>query len=107
MKELVNELLESSTCCKEAKEKAQEYLDNLGSENENVKLSELIAELKEDISSIDDVISFASSDFGKQLLGNEKAQGLLEHVKHIKLEGAEYCDCPACSVAAKIIALSK
>ena len=42
MKELVIELMESPSCCKEAKEACQNYLDSLGSDKENEMLELLI-----------------------------------------------------------------
>ena len=47
------------------------------------------------------------SDMALNMLGEETRNMLLEKSLKAKENGAEYCDCPACTVAAKIIALDK
>ena len=39
------------------------------------------------------------------MLGEEKCKFLLEKALKAKENGAKYCDCPACSVAEKILNL--
>ena len=52
---------------------------------------------------IDNLIGFAESESGKKYFGEETAANIAAHAKDIKASGAEYCDCPACAVAAKIL----
>ena len=59
---------------------------------------------KEDIMPIDTLIAFAESDAGAKVFGEEHAKEVAAHAKEIKEAGAVYCDCPACSAAAAILA---
>lgn len=102
--EKTHELMEAPSCCSEAKEAAQSWLDAVGTEHEAEETKKYIAELEEDIIPIDGLISFAESEGGVQVFGEERAKAIAAHAKEIKAEGAEYCDCPACTAAAAILA---
>ena len=104
MKELVIELMESPSCCKEAKEACQNYLDSLVSDKENEMLELLIKEIKEDINPIDDFIGFLKTDMAKQFFG-DKCESMLEKELIAKENGAKYCSCPACQACEKILNL--
>lgn len=103
MKELVMELMESKTCCKELKESCKNYLDSIGSDKENEMLDLLMSEINEDINTIDDTINFMKSDMALNMLGEETRKMLLDKSLKAKENGAKYCDCPACSICEKII----
>lgn len=99
----VNELLNAASCCAEAKEAAQNWLDALGTDQEAKQAKNLIAELEEDIMPIDGLIGFAESEAGAQVFGEEKAKQVAAHAKEIKAAGAKYCDCPACAAVEAIL----
>ena len=63
----VRELLEAGSCCKEAKDAAQAWLDAVGTDKENEQAKKLVAELEEDIMPIDGLIAFAGSDMGAKV----------------------------------------
>ena len=107
MKELVKELMESPTCSKELKESCKDYLDALDSDKEQEMFDSLINRINEDINTIDDTINFMSSDKALNMLGEETRNMLLEKSLKAKENGAKYCDCPACSIAAKILEYNK
>ena len=81
----------------------QAWLDAAGTDQEAEKTKALIAELEEDIISIDGLIAFAGSKGGAKVFGEEKAKEVEAHAKEIKAAGAKYCDCPACSAVAAIL----
>lgn len=100
----LKELMSASSCCAEAKQAAQNWLDALGTDQEAAQTKALIAELEEDITSIDGLISFAESEAGAKVFGGaEAAKGVAAHGREIKAAGAKYCDCPACAASAAIL----
>ena len=102
-KELAQAVIEAQSACPEFKEAAKNYLDSIGTENEEAADKALVAEAKEDISPIDGTIAFFESDMAKQIFGEETAKEKLAHAKEIKSQGAVYCDCPGCTAAKNII----
>ena len=100
----VRELLEAGSCCKEAKDAAQAWLDAVGTDKESEQAKKLVAELEEDIMPIDSLIGFAQSEQGAAYFGAETAAGIAAHAQQIKAAGAKYCDCPACAAAEAILA---
>lgn len=99
----MKELMNAHSCCVEAKEAAQNWLDAVGTEKEKEAAKQLITELEEDIMPIDDLITFADSDTGVQIFGEKIAAKILTHAKEIKAAGAKYCDCEACTAVAAIL----
>ena len=97
------ELIHAATCSEEAKEAAQAWLQAVGTDRQAEQSRLYVQELEEDVVPIDDLIHFAGSDAGKQYFGAEASDGIVAHARQIKAEGAVYCDCPACSVAAAIL----
>ena len=100
--EKTHELMDSSTCCAEAKAAAQSWLDALGTDREAEETRKYMAELEADIIPIDGLISFAESEHGAQVFGAE-AGNVAAHAREIKAAGAVYCDCPACAAVAAIL----
>ena len=104
MKEKVNELIEAPTCCEEARAAAKAWLEACGTDKEADALNALIAELKEDIVTVDGLIAFAESEAGASVFGGaEAAKGVAAHGREIKAAGAKYCDCPACKAVEAIL----
>lgn len=101
--EQTNALIASSSCCKEAREAAENWLKAVGTENEKEKTAKYIKELEEDIEGIDGLLGFASSPLAVQIFGEEKAKDFLAHAEELKKSGAKYCDCPACLACANIL----
>lgn len=102
--EKTHELINAPSCSKEAKEAAQNWLDAVGTEKQMQETEKYIAELKADIMPIDGLIAFASSEMGQSVFGQELAKNILAHAQEIKLQGAKYCDCPACKAVSEILA---
>ena len=92
----INELIAASSCCAEAKAAAQAYLAAVGTERQAEEAKKFIKELEEDIEPIDDLLAFAGSDTA--------VKKFLAHAEELKASGAKYCDCPACSTVAAILA---
>lgn len=101
--EKVKELMNAPSCCAEAKEVCQNWLDAAGTEKEAEATEKLIAEVEADIMPIDGLIGFAGSEMGAQVFGAEKAKEVLKHAEEIKAAGAKYCDCPACAACEAIL----
>ena len=63
----------------------------------------LIAELEQDIVTVDGLIAFAGSEAGAKVFGEEMAGKVKAHGEELKEAGAKYCDCPACAAVAAIL----
>ena len=101
--EKVNDLIAAPSCCAEAKEAAQQWLAAVGTDKEAEASKALIAEIEQDITSVDQLIELTGSELGIKIFGEEKAAALNAHGKEIKAKGAKYCDCPACTAVAAIL----
>ena len=99
----VKEMMESPSCCPEAKEAAQNWLDALGTDAEAAQARKLVEELEMDIMPIDGLIAFAGSEKAAQVFGAEMAKNVEAHALEIKAAGAKYCDCAACVAAAAVL----
>lgn len=99
----VKELTEAPTCCTEAKEAAQGWLDAVGTDREAEKARLLIAELEQDIVTAEGLLTFASSEAGEKVFGAEKAKEIASHARELAASGAKYCDCPACAAVEAIL----
>lgn len=102
--EKLHELMNAPSCCAEAKAAAQAWLDALGTDKQADMTEKLIAELEEDIMPIDTLITFSGSEAGVKVFGEEMAKQINAHGREIKAAGAKYCDCPACTAVAAILA---
>jgi hypothetical protein len=94
----------SQSCCAELKAAVQTYLDALGTADEKVAAQNLIAEIEEDITTVDDLVPFAHSETAVQIFGAEGAKKFAAHADELKASGAKYCDCGACAPAVEILA---
>lgn len=104
MIEKVTALMEAPTCCAEAKAVCAEWLEAAGTDKEAEMTKKLIAEVEADIMPVDTLIAFAGSEAGEKVFGAEMAKNVLAHAEEIKKNGAKFCDCPACTACAAIIA---
>ena len=98
------ELMEAPTCSEEAKAAAQAWLDAAGTDREAEETKKYIAELEEDIMTLDGLIAFAESEMGAQVFGAEKTKEVAAHGKELKAAGKQYCDCHACAAVEAILA---
>jgi len=64
--------------------------------------SEFIKQLKEGVSSLDDVIDTFSKPEMKDKMG-EAADQIRKHAEEMKAQGKTFCDCPACTKAREIL----
>lgn len=101
--EKTKELMAAPSCSQEAKDAAQAWLDAVGTENEAEETKKYIAELEEDIMTLDGLIAFAESEMGAQVFGAEKTKEVAAHGKELKAAGKQYCDCPACAAVEAIL----
>ena len=100
--EKTKELIDAPTCSQEAREAAKAWLDAVGTDKEQEETKKYIAELEEDIVTVDGLIAFAESEAGAGVFG-EKAPEVAAHGREIKAAGAKYCDCPACAAVEAIL----
>ncbi len=99
----VKNLIAAPSCCQELKAAGKKWLDSIGSAGENAAWAALVAEVKEDVCSIDDALAFFESERGMQFFGAEKAKALAVHARDRKTQGEKWCDCPACAAGVKIL----
>ncbi|MBD5559150.1 MAG: molecular chaperone Hsp90 [Clostridia bacterium] len=99
----VHEMMASATCCAEAKEAGQAWLDAAGTDQEAKATRTLMEKLAEHVLPINELIAAASSPNASEIFGADKASALLAHAKEIKEQGQLYCDCPACGPAKAIL----
>ena len=101
--EKVKALINASSCCAEAKEVGQAWLDAMGTDKEAEQTKKLMEQLEMDIMPVDGLIAFADSEAGARVFGAEMAKNVAAHGREIKAAGAKYCDCPACNAVAAIL----
>ena len=94
--EKVKEVLAAPSCCPELKDAAQKA-------DEKAAGKILIAELEEDVQSIDDTLAFFCSDAAKEIFGAETAANMAETARKVKASGAKICFCPACTAGKAIL----
>ncbi len=102
VKAKVSELINAATICPEAKAAAEAYLVAYGTAKQAAAAAALIAELKEDVGSVDSAIAFGKSDMGKQILG-DGADGFVKAAEASKAAGGKYCVCPACQAGGELL----
>lgn len=100
--ELVNAVIDSRTACPELKAVSKAYIEAVGTENEKSAAAALIAELEEDVNSIDDTIAFFSSDKAKQIVG-DMYEKLYNEAVSAKAKGETVCTCDGCRAGYAIL----
>lgn len=103
----VQEMISAPSCCAELKAAGQAWLNAVGTENETTATAALLAEIEEDVGTIDGLIAFAGSEMGAKVFGEEGAANMLTHAKEVKANGGLYCDCKACTAALEVKDLLK
>ena len=107
IKAKTNDLLAAPMTCPEARAAAKSWLAALGGKDEKKATKAYFKELKEDVTTIDQLCDFAASSYAEEEFGKEGAAKFLAHAKAIKAVGAKSCDCPACTAAAAILSREK
>ena len=74
MIEKVKALINAPSCCAEAKEAANKWLEAVNTEKQDEAAKALIEEIAADIIPIDGLIAFAGSEDGKKIFGEERQQ---------------------------------
>lgn len=98
------ELMVAATCSAEAKAAAKAWLDAVGTGSEAEETKKYVAELEEDIVTVEGLEAVAESEMGAKIFGSmEAAKGVAAHAREIKAAGAKYCDCPACAAVEAIL----
>ena len=91
----------------ELKEKAAPKIEELKGKAaptvSKVTENEFIKQLKEGISSLDEVIDIFGKKDMKEKMGEEAAEQIKAHAEAMKAEGKVFCDCPACTKAREIL----
>lgn len=100
--EKIKAMAAAPSCCPELKEAVKNYLAALGTDKEKVAAQNLIAEIEEDITPIDNLVAFAHSERAKEIFG-EGQKNFAAHADQLKASGAKYCDCGACAPALEIL----
>ncbi|MCR5834810.1 MAG: heat-shock protein Hsp90 [Selenomonadaceae bacterium] len=93
----MKEMAAAPSCCPELKEAVAAYIDAFGTPNEKTAAKNLLAEIKEDITTVDGLVAFAHSPQAAEIFG-EGIKGFIAHAEELKASGAEYCDCAACAI---------
>ena len=99
----VRTMIAAASCCRELNAAGQKWLDSLGSAGESAAWNALLAEIREDICTIEDALAFFESEHGTKFFGAEKAKALAARARTRKAQGEKWCDCPACSAGVKIL----
>ena len=94
---IVEKLVNAPSCCPELKKIANDWLNDLATDEE------LLEEVKQDVTTIDDFIEFTESEMGKVIFGEEKANNMNIKAKEAKEAGEKYCICPACQVCKELL----
>ena len=101
----VEQMIAAPSCCRELKEAGSKWLAAVGTAGEKAAGAALLAEVKEDVSTIEHAIEFYESELGTKIFGAEKAKALAAHARDVIAKGGKWCDCPACAACAKILGL--
>lgn len=101
--EKARQILDLPHCCPELKDACRVWLDAVGTDGEKAAAEALVAELKEDVMHVEDVIAFFESEDAVAKFGAEMAGNIAGHAKEIQAAGAVYCDCDACALGAFIL----
>ncbi len=92
----MKEMAAAPSCCPELKAAVDAYIDAFGTPEEKTAAKNLLAEIKEDVTTVDDLVVFAKSPQAAEIFG-EGIKGFIAHAEELKASGAEYCDCAACA----------
>lgn len=95
-----HDLMAAPSCNPTLKMAAQTWLD---AADKDAAAPAYIESLKQGVSTIDELLDFAASEYAVQIMGADAAKQLLAHAKDIQAKGAKFCDCPACTADLAIL----
>jgi len=102
----VKEMLEGH-CYAPLREAAEKWLeqaeDKVDETVDKVLESEFVAQLKDGVCSVEDMVGFLGSKEAVEKFGKEIQEKFFAHAKELKEAGAKFCDCPACQKAREIL----
>lgn len=101
--EKIKTMAAAPSCCAELKAAVQNYLAAVSTANEKSAAKNLIAEIEEDITTVENLVPFAHSEHAKEIFGVEGAKKFAAHADELKASGAKYCDCGACAPGVEIL----
>ena len=97
------DLIAAPSCYAGLKEKAQNWISSVGTDQEAQAAKEMIDEISADITGIDGLVAFSTSEHAKEIFGEEGAKNFAKHAHELKESGAKYCDCQACSAGLDLL----
>ena len=101
--ERVHKLSEAPMTYEGLKEKADAFLGAVDTAEEKSAFRALIEEIKSDVLTIDQLISFTDSPDGVAVFGEKKASDLTIAAKKAKEQGETTCICPACQACKAVL----
>ena len=99
----IKQMAAAHSCCPELKAAVQAYFDAIGTADEKFATQNLLAEIEDDIQTVDGLVAFAHSQRAVEIFGADGAKNFAAHADELKASGAKYCDCPACKLALEIL----
>ena len=96
-------MINAPSCYAGLKQKAQTWINSIGTDTESRAAKDFIDEIQADITGIDGLVAFANSDHAIEVFGKEGAKNFAAHAKELKTNGAQYCDCQACAAGLDIL----
>ena len=101
--EAAKAMIAAPSCCQDLKTVAQAWINAVGTAGEKAAADALLAELKEDVCTIDHALAFFDSPRAVQYFGEEKAKELAAVARKTKENGGKWCFCEACAAGAKLL----
>ncbi len=94
-------MIAAPSCNPNLKAAGQAWIDSTGKADEKEKAEKMIEEIKNGVTTIDELVAFARSDVAAKMFG-DGIKGFIAHADELKAKGAKYCDCGACAPALEI-----
>ncbi len=104
-KKATEEMMQAQSCSPEAKAAGEKWLAALGTPNEKAETEAYLNELRDDVRSVDALITFAMSPDGLKIFGEQGAKTMVSKARDAKMMGGKYCICDACQAGAKVLEL--
>lgn len=97
------EMIAAPMCHPDLKAAGSAWLYELGKDGEKVAAENLIEEIKQCLTTVDNLVAFAHSENAAKLFGEDGAKKFAAHADDLKANGVKYCDCAACTPALEIL----
>ena len=85
----IEAMIATPSCCQELKVAGRKWLAAVGTAEEKSAGAMLLAEIKEDICTLDQTIPFFESDAAAKIFGAEQAKTMAAHARELKNSGAK------------------